>query len=249
MPCFNEEAVVATTLKDLLDAFERAGHRVEIVAVDNGSRDRTGEIVRSFAGRDARVVPVRVEVNEGYGFGILSGFPHATAPWVGLLCADGQVEANDVVKLFDAALRVTAQDSARAPALFKVRRRFRQDGLKRKVVSVFYNAGTSLLFGGLGSIDINGNPKLFPRELLPALDLRSKDWFLDAEIMIKFRKLRLRVHEVNVFGQLRRGGASNVRVGTCFEFARNLLACRFGNDPRGTPRREHLVAHVAGAQP
>jgi len=229
MPCFNEEEGVAATIGELLDAFERAGARLEIVAVDNGSRDRTGGILREFAARDPRVVAVRVEVNQGYGFGILQGFPHCTAPWVGLICADGQVEAADVVKLFAAAR------TAGAPALLKVRRRFRRDGLKRKLVSIAYNLGTSLLFGGLGSIDVNGNPKIFPRELLPALDLRSRDWFLDAEIMIKAKRLGLRVQEVNVFGQLRRGGTSHVRLGTCFEFARNLLACRFGGDPRAKP--------------
>jgi glycosyltransferase involved in cell wall biosynthesis len=230
MPCFNEEAVVGSTARELLDSFARAGHELELVAVDNGSRDRTGEILRELAAADPRLVPVHVELNQGYGFGILSGFPRCTAPWVGLLCADGQVEAQDVVKLFERALEL------RAPALVKVRRRFRKDGLKRKLVSVLYNLGANLLFGGLGSIDVNGNPKLFPRELLPVLDLSSKDWFLDAEIMIKCRKLGLRALEVNVFGQLRRGGASNVRAVTCLEFAKNLLACRFGNDPRATPR-------------
>jgi len=239
MPALNEEAVVAATIRDLLVAFERHGHVLEVVAVDNGSRDRTGEILRELASTDRRVVPVRVEVNQGYGFGILSGLPRASAPWVGIICADGQVEAGDVVKLFEATRRDAAATGARddaRPTLFKVRRRFRQDGLKRKLVSVAYNFGTALLFGGLGTLDVNGNPKLFPRELLPRFALCSKDWFLDAEIMIKAKKLGLRVVEVNVFGQLRRGGTSNVRATTCFEFARNLLSCRFGDDPRARLR-------------
>jgi len=245
LPCFNEEEVVESTVRDLLAAFEpaghgleQAGHGLEIVAVDNGSRDRTGQILASLAASDPRVVTARVEVNQGYGLGILTGLPLCTAPWVGLLCADGQVDAQDVVKLF------AARDRVAPPALLKVRRRFRQDGLKRKITSVLYNLGTNLLFGGLRTLDVNGNPKLFPRELLPALDLKSRDWFLDAEIMIKAKKLGLRVVEVDVPGQLRRGGASNVRLGTCFEFARNLLACRFGGDPRAAPR---ATAAASGA--
>ena len=242
MPCFNEEAVVETTVRDLLAAFERRGRVLEIVAVDNGSRDRTGAILTAIAAKNRLVVPVRVDVNQGYGFGILSGFPSASAPWVGLICADGQVQAEDVVKLFDSAFDAA---TAGAPKLLKVRRRFRQDGLKRKVVSVFYNLAANVIFGGLGTLDVNGNPKIFPRELLPAFDLRSKDWFLDAEIMIKAKKLGLPVVEVNVPGQLRRGGTSNVRATTCVEFLRNLLACRFGNDPRAQPRKSEPASPMS----
>ncbi len=75
MPAFNEEEIVAATVSELLEAFERAGHRLEIVAVDNGSSDRTGAILRELSSRDPRVVPLRVEVNQGYGFGVLAGLP------------------------------------------------------------------------------------------------------------------------------------------------------------------------------
>jgi glycosyltransferase involved in cell wall biosynthesis len=221
MPCYNEEEVVAATIGELLAAFERTGHRLEIVAVDNGSRDRTGAILADLARRDPRVVPARVEVNQGYGVGVLAGFPLCRAPWVGLICADGQVDPADVVKLYDVARR------AKTPVLVKVRRRFRMDGMKRKFVSVCYNLLTTAMFGGLGSIDINGNPKIFPREWLPAFHLQSKDWFLDAEIMIKTKRLGFRVLEINVLAQMREGGASNVRASTCLEFAKNLLRHRF----------------------
>ncbi len=138
-------------------------------------------------------------------------------------CGDGQVERHDVGRLFETTRRI------KPPALLKVRRRFRMDGLKRKLVSVVYNLVANALFGGLGSIDVNGNPKLFPRELLGRLDLRSKDWFLDAEILIKAKRLRVRVFEMNVFGHMREGGASSVRFGTCLEFVKNLLRARFGD--------------------
>ena len=168
-------------------------------------------------------MPVRVDVNQGYGHGILAGFPRASAPWVGMINADGQVDPHDVVKLFEVTRRV------KPPALLKVRRRFRMDGFKRKVVSVLYNGVANLLFLGLGSIDVNGNPKLLPRELLQKMELRSKDWFIDAEILIKAKRLGVKVIEVNVFGHMREGGSSNVHASTCFEFLRNLLRARFGD--------------------
>src|SRR5688572_8528518 len=95
MPCYNEEEVLGYSMKRLLDAFDRAGYRLQLVAVDNGSSDRTGEIIREFAGQRPEVVYHRVEVNQGYGNGILQGIPLCTAPWIGISTADGQVDAED----------------------------------------------------------------------------------------------------------------------------------------------------------
>jgi len=222
LPCYDEEEVIETTLADLFAAFDGAQKRLEVVAVDNGSRDRTGAILRGFARRRPDLVVGRVDVNTGYGNGILAGLPLATAPWIGIHCADGQVAAGDVLALFLRAERSTE------PGVFKVRRRFRRDGLRRKIVSVAYNLAMTVLFPGLGSIDVNGNPKILPRAALERMTLRSTDWFLDAEILIQARAQRLRVVETDVQGHARAGGASNVRASTCFEFAKNLARYRFG---------------------
>jgi hypothetical protein len=141
---------------------------------------------------------------------------------IGFTCADGQVEAGDVAK----AYRIAAQ--MKEDRLVKVRRRFRMDGFIRKCISVFYNVLITTMFGGLGSIDINGNPKIIPRKYIDRMNLKSKDWFLDAEIMIKAKRLGLKVYEFNVLAQMREGGTSNVSAGTCLEFLANLLRYRFG---------------------
>lgn len=222
LPCYDEEEVIEKTVEDLFAAFGRAGRTLEIVAVDNGSRDRTGEILAELSRRHATLVAARVPANLGYGHGLLAGLPLATAPWVGFLCADGQVAAEDVARLFLRAER------SKEPALFKVRRRFRRDGLRRKIVSVAYNFLMAALFPGLGSVDVNGNPKLLPRSSLERMRLESRDWFFDAEILLEARRLGLPVVETDVPGFARAGGASNVRASTCLEFARNILRARFG---------------------
>ena len=224
MPCFNEEAIVSHTISKLLDVFAKAGHRLEIIAVDNGSRDRTGEIIRGWAARNPAVVHVTLEKNQGYGNGILAGLPLATARWVGIIPADGQVDAEDVVRLYEV---VCAGDLW---ALAKARRCFRLDGLVRKFVSVGYNLLFRLFWPTVASIDINGLPKILPRESLVAMGLKSKGWFLDPEIMIKSHALGMRVIEFNVFARLRGGGVSHVKAGTCWEFFRNLLQYRFQSD-------------------
>ena len=220
MPCYNEEAILGFTIPKLVQAFERSEYRLELIAVDNVSLDRTGEIIRRFQGKYPAVVFHRVEQNQGYGWGILSGMQLCSAEWVGIVPADGQVDAEDVVLLFETAL---ASDGR---VLAKVRRRFRMDGVTRKIVSVGFNALIRVLWPRLESIDVNGTPKILPRRVMQAMKLRSKDWFLDAEMMVKAHHMGLRVLEVNVFARLRGNGLSHVRPSTCWQFLQRLVQFR-----------------------
>jgi hypothetical protein len=113
--------------------------------------------------------------------------------------------------------------------LGKVRRRFRMDGLSRKIISVFYNLFVRALWPKLGSIDVNGSPKIMPREVITAMNLQSKHWFLDPEIILKAHLMGIRILEFNVFARMRGNGLSHVRVWTCWEFFRNILIYRFSN--------------------
>ena len=63
MPCYNEEAIVAQTIKRVLAAFARADVALELIAVDNGSHDRTGELIREIMDTNGNVRLHRVEVN------------------------------------------------------------------------------------------------------------------------------------------------------------------------------------------
>jgi dolichol-phosphate mannosyltransferase len=221
MPAYNEEEIIEYTIRRLTAAFDRAGYKLELIAVDNGSHDRTGEIIKKLAAEDCSVVYHRVEQNQGYGYGVLCGIPLCSAPWVGIIPADGQVDAEDVVRLYESVM------GANGPVLGKVRRRFRMDGLSRKIISVFYNLFVRMLWPKLGSIDVNGSPKILPREVIKAMNLQSKQWFLDPEIILKAHLMGIRVLEFNVFARMRGNGLSHVRMWTCWEFFRNILIFRF----------------------
>ena len=220
IPCYNEEDVVTYTVHRLLGAFERAGYRLELVMVDNGSSDGTGTILRELAARGSSVVYHRVEKNEGYGHGVLSGMPHCTAPWVGLIPADGQVDAEDVVRLYEMA--VLSKENVVA----KVRRRFRMDGATRKVVSFGYNIFIRLLWPGLGW-DVNATPKILPRHLIAAMQLTSKGWALDPEIIIKAHYIGVRVIELNILSRERCIGSSKIRAAAMWELVRSMIGFRF----------------------
>lgn len=222
LPCYNEADGLRATVLELLEALAGRSVAAELVLVDNGSSDGTGAVIDELVAEGRPVVKVVVTVNEGYGNGILQGLKPCRGRLVGFLCADGQVEAADVVRIYDIAARATT------PKLVKVRRRFRMDGLRRKLISTTYNVLTTAMFGNLRSIDINGNPKILPRQSLEAMRLESKGWFLDAEVMIKAKRLGLEVYELNVMAKMREEGLSNVKPETCWEFAVNLLRYRLG---------------------
>lgn len=221
MPCYNEEAIIGYTMPRLMNAFAQAGHVLELVAVDNGSSDRTGEKIRELQTQFPGIVLHRVEVNEGYGKGVLEAIPLCRAAWVGIIPADGQVDEEDVVRLYEAV------QASEANILGKVRRRFRMDPIRRKIVSVAYNMMVRALWPSLASLDINGSPKILPRDAIQAMDLKSYDWLLDPEIMIKAHYMGMQVLELNVFGRMRGNGVSHVRIGTVGSFIRYLLMFKF----------------------
>jgi glycosyltransferase involved in cell wall biosynthesis len=242
MPCYNEAACLAATAGRLVDAFEREGVPIELVLVDNGSRDETGRVIDELIAQGLPVVKGVVERNEGQGLGILTGLTLARGRHVGYIGADGQVAADDVVRLFR-SLR-----ESRVPALVKARRRNRQDGFTRRAVSAVYNLVMQAMFFGVPAQDINCNPKLMPVEVFRLLDLRSRDWFLEAEVMLKIRHLRVAVVEMDVADRPRAGGRSHVKLATVLEFLRNIATYRFTPEWRAWQRTVAARALDPGVQ-
>jgi dolichol-phosphate mannosyltransferase len=221
MPCYNEEESLPYSVPRLLRAFEQAGYRLQLVTVNNGSRDSTWARIQDYAAAHPEITPVMVETNVGFGNGILAGLEHAAAPWVGTVAADGQVDAEDLVRLYEAALGTDGT------MLVKVRRRFRMDGFLRKIVSISYNAFVWVLWPGIGTLDVNGQPRLMRRERWQEMRLESKNWLLDPEMVVKAHYMGMRILELNVFARMRSNGISHVRVSTCWEFFVHLLRMRF----------------------
>jgi len=84
IPAYNEEGAVAETVHAVRDAFERTGHALEIIVVNDGSRDATGD-----EAHDAGAIVINHPVNIGYGNAILSGMHAARHEYVALTDADG----------------------------------------------------------------------------------------------------------------------------------------------------------------
>ncbi len=236
VPLYNEEASVNRVVGPLLKVLEDGGIPYELVLVNNGSSDGTGPLLEQWAQRSPAVRLVTVAVNEGYGWGIIQGLRQAQGKYVGFMSGDGQIQPQDPVRVYRAMI-------ATGSAVAKVTRVVRGDGRLRRINSHCYNQLCRVLFG-VRSRDFNGTPKIVSRAVLEALDLSSRDWFIDAELMLKSRWLGYEVLEVPTEYLARPSGRSKVRFSAVWEFLANIVHARWG----GRFQQWKAVIHSAGVR-
>ncbi len=215
IPFYNEEPNVRRVLEDTIQILTTNDVDFEIIAVDNGSSDQTGEIIKEIAEKNVQIKPLRIEVNEGYGNGILAGLNASKGRFIGYMDGDGQIEPEAVLGCYKELLISDQFDLAKGfprgiPGSFI-----------RRYISKFYNAFVTSLFR-IETLGINCKPKIFKRELFEKLNLESKDWFIDAEIMIKATRLNVRYIDYPIQFKERLEGKSNVQIKTAFEFLFNF---------------------------
>lgn len=85
VPAFNEEDVILNTLNELEEALSRIDIGSEIIVVNDGSVDRTKEVLKE----KNDIVVISHPINIGYGNAIKSGIRRAKYEWVGIVDADG----------------------------------------------------------------------------------------------------------------------------------------------------------------
>lgn len=218
MPMYNEEAIAEKVIINTINSFDQKGLDYEIVIVKNGCKDRTREIVDKLAKEYGRIRTVDIPINQGYGWGVINGLNAATSPIIGFIDGDGQVPPDDIIRVLKG---FEEQDISFCKGI----RYNRGDGWKRILASFGYNGLFKILFLSTAR-DINGKPKFFKKEIYDTLDLKSKDWFVDPEIMIKLLHKGYKPQEIDVHFDERKKGKSNVSLKTILEFTKNLIKWR-----------------------
>ena len=195
IPAFNEEPNVEACYRELVEVLERLGHPFEVVVVDDGSTDRTPEILRVLAAADPRLRLVRLRRNAGQTAALDAGFRTARGPVVVTMDADLQNDPRDIPTL------LAALEAADAACGWRVDRR---DRWTKRVASRIAN-GVRRRFTGDGVHDTGCTLKAFRRTALDRLKLyRGMHRFLPALLIME----RFRVVEVPVRHRPRRAGTS-----------------------------------------
>ena len=191
-PAHNEEANLEALVQESLEALPKLADRFEIIAVDDGSRDRTPQIADDLAARHPdsfRVV--HHPTNLGYGAALRSGFRAARFELVAFIDGDRQFKVADVGLL---TARIAAAD---APDVVLGYRLKRADPPIRRWYARIYRLSNRLFFG-VRARDIDCACKLFKRESLTPIRVFSGGAFFTAELLIKLRYEGRKMAEVGV---------------------------------------------------
>jgi glycosyltransferase involved in cell wall biosynthesis len=225
MPCFNEEASACTTIERAQRALERLASGHEILVVDDGSVDRTCDVVRERFGGDARVKVLVHPKNRGLGAAISTGMAAATCDHVVTLCADGQFDPEE----YEAFLKERQQ--ADVIIGYRVSR---VEHARRQFVSSVYRKVIRVLFGL--TVRDPGWIKMFRREHVPLLATQSEGFFWETEVLVRAQDAGLTIHEVPVNSFARQGGeAKGAQLWRIYEAVKRALT--FWWSHRREPRR------------
>jgi polyisoprenyl-phosphate glycosyltransferase len=90
VPCMNEEEIIRETAQQLVSVLEAGGLRFELIFVDDGSKDRTPELLREMQESDTRIRVIQLSRNFGHQMAITAGLEHASGDAIVIIDADLQ---------------------------------------------------------------------------------------------------------------------------------------------------------------
>ncbi|SIR96081.1 Glycosyl transferase family 2 [Micromonospora avicenniae] len=189
MPVYNEEDRIADALKQALAVDYPC--EIELVVVDDGSRDGTAEVLDRAD--DQRVRVITHQRNAGKGAAIKTAVDNAEGEYMVILDADLEYDPQDIPKLLDPVL------DGRATVVYG-NRTFGS----HSAYSFWYVMGNkgvtmaaNLLFNSYIG-DLETCFKLMPVALYRSLDVRSRGFGMEAEVTGKLLRRRIRPYEVPI---------------------------------------------------
>jgi glycosyltransferase involved in cell wall biosynthesis len=217
IPAYNDDSTVGRLVDDASQLLNEICSDYEIVVVNDGSRDGTLNVLKALAAKNRRVRLINHEVNRGYGYTIRELYLAGTKELIFSLPGDYQYAPKELLAMahglkdhdFVIGLRVHRNDPAR-----------------RKLQSHVYNAMLRIFYGNRHR-DVN-SIKLFRREILQHIQLRSATPFVDAELCIRAERAGFKVVEIPIQHLPRLSqGASGGKLSVIWETFADLVKMRW----------------------
>lgn len=182
VPCYNEKENIPLLLERFGEVAK--GEDMEVILVDNGSTDGSAQVLAGLLPDYAFARIVTVEVNQGYGYGILQGLKECRGEYIGWTHADMQTDPGDIVK----ALRIIEEE--RGLVFVKGNRK------GRPPFDRFFTLGMSIFescYLHERLYDINAQPNIFPRVFYKEWEKPPYDFSLDLYALYMAGKKGLKV--------------------------------------------------------
>lgn len=197
IPAYNESARLGATLEKVLAYVHAQKWDAEVIVVNDGSRDNTAEIVRTFAAKDAALRLVENPGNHGKGYSVRNGMLNARGRIVLFSDADLSSPIEEAPKLFQAL--DDGADIAIGSRWLRAETQTQRQPLHRQTLGRIFNLVLRLTLG-LKFKDTQCGFKAFKQPAVRAIFPLQKieRWGFDPEILFLARKFGFKTKEVSV---------------------------------------------------
>ncbi len=196
LPAHNEEPNIEAVVRQATTVLPTLFRDYEVLVVDDGSHDGTGEIIDRLAAENPHVQAIHHEKNKGYGGALATGFHAASGDYMMFMDSDRQFDIGDLSNL------VPYIPSYDIVAGYRIKR---NDPYYRFLIGTGFNQMVKLLFQ-VDLRDIDCGFKVFKADLLRSMDLTSPGALINTEIHAKANVQGRSVVEVGVHHYPRSAG-------------------------------------------
>jgi glycosyltransferase involved in cell wall biosynthesis len=194
IPCYNEEKTLARCLERVL-AIAAPDLALEIVIVDDASRDQSFAIAQKWAAAHPEIVLLRHEINQGKGAALRDGFQKASGDYVVVQDADLEYDPQELKFLLE-PIRENGADAVIGSRFLGGRAHrvlYFWHYVGNKFLTLFSNALT-----GLNLSDMEACYKMFRREVIQSIKIEENRFGFEPEIIAKLAKKKLNIYEVGI---------------------------------------------------
>ena len=191
-PAYNLESKIEKTVKDAFEAIPKLADKYEIIVINDGSKDKTGNKLADLRAKFYNLRIITHKVNKGYGGALKSGFYNSKYSWIAFTDADGQFDISELPQL----IRKQKQTNADLVAGFYLKRAV---PWWRKLNTWLWQLFVRLLFG-LNVRDVDCGFKLISKKVIdtiPKLE-SERGAFISSEFLIKAQKYGFKIAEAGV---------------------------------------------------